>query len=118
MHAVVLLLLTVPLAAALFSVRAPLAAVRAVTVGCGVTCFLLVLILVPAAAHGDVEYLSFLRVDALSAVFLLATAFLYGSVAIYSVGYLRGGPDVAHTDRYSRRFWAGLNVFAWAMLAA
>jgi hydrogenase-4 component F len=118
MHAVVLLLLTVPLAAALVSVRAPLAAVRAVTVGCGVTCFLLVLILVPAAAHGDVEYLSFLRVDALSAVFLLATAFLYGSVAIYSVGYLRGGPDVAHTDRYSRRFWAGLNVFAWAMLAA
>jgi hydrogenase-4 component F len=114
----VMLLLTVPLVAALVSVRAPLAVARAVTVGCGVSCFLLVLILVPAAAHGDVDYLGFLRVDALSAVFLLATGFLYGSVSVYSVGYVRGGPVVAPTDRYSRRFWAGLNVFAWAMLAA
>jgi hydrogenase-4 component F len=118
MQAVMMLLLTAPLAAALVSVRAPLAVARAVTAGCGVACFCLVLTLVPAAAHRDLEYLGFLRVDALSAVFLLATAFLYGSVAVYSIGYLASGKGTAGTDRYSRRFLAGLNVFAWAMLAA
>ena len=56
-----------------------------------------------------------LRADALSAVFLLATGFLYAAVAVYSVGYLAHG---AASTRYSRRFWAGLNIFAWAMLAA
>jgi hydrogenase-4 component F len=118
MHAVLLLLLTVPLAAAVVSLRAPLAIVRPVTAACGVACFCLVLVLVPAAAHGDAQYLSFLRVDALSAVFLLATAFLYGSVAVYSIGYLSGGHGTARSVTHSRRLWAGLNVFAWAMLAA
>src|SRR5580698_2357056 len=118
MQAVMMLLLTAPLAAALVSVRAPLAVARAVTAGCGVACFCLVLTLVPAAAHRDLEYLGFLRVDALSAVFLLATAFLYGSVAVYSIGYLASGKGTAGTDRYSRRFLAGLNLFAWTMLAA
>src|SRR5580693_4095386 len=101
MQAVMMLLLTAPLAAALVSVRAPLAVARAVTAGCGVACFCLVLTLVPAAAHRDLEYLG---VDALSAVFLLATAFLYGSVAVYSIGYLASGKGTAGTDRYSRRF--------------
>jgi hydrogenase-4 component F len=45
-----------------------------------------------------------------SAIFLLATGFLYGAVAVYAVGYLKGHHD--------RRFYAGLNLFAWAMLAA
>jgi hydrogenase-4 component F len=113
-----MVLLTLPLAAALFCLRAPLAAARAVTAACGAASFGLVLALVPAAAHGDVSYLRLLRVDAVSAVFLLATAFLYGAVAVYSVGYLSGGHDGRHGARYSRRFWVGLNLFAWAMLAA
>jgi hydrogenase-4 component F len=73
---------------------------------------------VPAAAHRDIEYLGFLRVDALSAVFLLATGFLYAAVAIYSIGYLTAGHGEARPARFSRRFWVGLNLFAWAMLAA
>ena len=72
------------------------------------------LALVPAIAHRDADiYLSYLRADALSGVFLLATGFLYAAVAVYAAGYLKA-PD----DRYARRFYLGFNVFAWAMLAA
>jgi hydrogenase-4 component F len=118
MDVVALLLLTVPAAAALICFRVPLAVARAATAASGVVSFALVLALVPTAARGDVNYLLFLRVDALSAVFLLATSFLYAAVAVYSVGYLGAGHDHRPPARYSRRFWVGLNVFAWAMLAA
>ena len=62
----------------------------AVTVASGLASFALVLALVPAAAHHDLNYLSYLRVDAVSAIFLLATGFLYGAVAVYAVGYTKG----------------------------
>jgi len=110
MTGVVLALLIVPLAAGLtcFALAARVAA--AVTVVSGLASFALVLAVVPAAAHHDLSYLSYLRVDAVSAIFLLATGFLYGAVAVYAVGYSKGHHD--------RRFYAGLNLFAWAMLAA
>jgi hydrogenase-4 component F len=112
---VVLALLIVPLVAgitcAILPTRAvPLAA--AVTVAAGIGCFGLVLALVPATAHRTLNY-SYLRVDAVSAIFLLATGFLYAAVAVYAVGYLK-----RHEELYARRFYAGLNLFAWAMLAA
>ena len=115
MIAVVLALLIVPLAAGLIcaSCRPDRAGGRRGHRGAGIACFALVLALVPAAAHRDLSYLSYLRVDAVSAIFLLATGFLYAAVAVYAVGYLK-----RHEDRYARRFYAGLNVFAWAMLAA
>jgi len=72
-----------------------------------------VLALVPEAAHGTLNYLSYLRVDAVSGVFLLATSFLYAAVAVYAAGYLKG-----RDARYTRRFYLGFNIFAWAMLAA
>jgi hydrogenase-4 component F len=113
MLGVILALLIVPLAAGLICVALPRAAARAVTVLSGLACFALVLALIPAAAHRDLNYLTYLRVDAVSAVFLLATGFLYAAVAVYSVGYLK-----QHEDLYARRFYAGLNLFAWSMLAA
>ena len=58
----------------------------------GVACFGLVLALIPAAAHQDLSYLSYLRVDAVSAIFLLATGFLYAAVAVYAVGLPAGRP--------------------------
>ena len=79
----------------------------------GVACFALVLTLVPATAHRDLSYLSYLRVDAVSVIFLLATSFLYAAVAVYAVGYTK-----RHEDLYAKRFYAGLNLFAWSMLAA
>jgi hydrogenase-4 component F len=111
-----LLLLALPLAVALACLRAPLRAAGPLTAACGVVCFGLVMALVPTAAHGDLEFLRVLRVDALSAVFLLATGFLYATVAIYSIGYL-GAAHEGH-GRRSRQFWIGLNLFAWAMLVA
>jgi hydrogenase-4 component F len=120
MSVIILLLLIVPFAAALVSLRAPAAVTRAVTAITGLLCFALVIALIPAVSHRDVVYLSFVRIDAVSAVFLLATSFLYAAVAVYSIGYL--APSRRHEDagfsRYSRRFYAGLNLFAWSMLAA
>jgi hydrogenase-4 component F len=117
MLGVILALLIVPLAASLACALLPGPAKvgPAVTGTCGVASFGLVLALVPAAAHHDLSYLSYLRVDALSAIFLLATAFLYAAVGVYSIGYVR---HHGRGDHYARRFYAGLNLFAWAMLAA
>jgi hydrogenase-4 component F len=118
MLAVILALLIVPVAAALISLRAPAAVTQAVTAVSGVACFGLVLALVPAASRRDLNPVSYLRVDALSVVFLLATSFLYAAVAVYSVGYQARGRSDPGLSRYSRRFYAGLNLFAWSMLAA
>ena len=117
MLGVILALLILPLAASLACALLPGPAKvgPAVTGTCGVASFGLVLALVPAAAHHDLSYLSYLRVDALSAIFLLATAFLYAVVSVYSIGYVR---HHGRGDHYARRFYAGLNLFAWAMLAA
>jgi hydrogenase-4 component F len=112
MIAVVLALLIVPLAAGIICVALPRAAARAITVASGLACFGLVLALIPAVAHRDLNF-GYLGIDAVSAVFLLATGFLYAAVAVYSVGYLE-----QHEDLYARRFYAGLNLFAWSMLAA
>jgi hydrogenase-4 component F len=83
----------------------------------GVACLALALVLVPAAAVRPVAT-GFLRVDATSVIFMLATAFVYATTAVYSVGYLRGEHRRADFCRYSRLFWVGLNVFAWVMLCA
>ena len=117
MLGVILTLLILPLAAsgACALLPGPAKVGPAVTGTCGVASFGLVLALVPAAAHHDLSYLGYLRVDALSAIFLLATAFLYAAVSVYSIGYVR---HHGHGDHYARRFYAGLNLFAWAMLAA
>jgi hydrogenase-4 component F len=119
--AVALGLLILPLAAALSCAALlggrtlPAKLAPAVTVVSGVACFALVLALIPGVAHHDLSYLSYLRIDAVSAIFLLATGFLYAAVAVYAVGYIsHHGKD----DRYAKRFYAGLNLFAWAMLAA
>ncbi len=53
-------------------------------------------------------------VDGLSGVFLVAVAFVYAVVAIYSVGYLR--PGIGHI-RLRRAYWPLLNLFGLALLA-
>jgi len=110
---VILALLILPLVVAIVCFLVPAQAAMGLTITSGIACFGLVLALVPGATHGAGTYLSYLRVDALSVVFLLATAFMYAAVAVYAAGYLKG-----RSDRYARRFYLGFNVFAWAMLAA
>jgi hydrogenase-4 component F len=110
MIGVILALLIVPAAAGLACFMLPARMAAGLTVASGLISFALVLAVVPAAARHDLSYLSYLRVDAVSAIFLLATGFLYGAVAVYAVGYQKGHHD--------RRLYAGLNLFAWSMLAA
>jgi hydrogenase-4 component F len=113
MIGVILAILVVPLAAGIISFWVPARAAAGIAVASGIASFGLVLSLIPEAAHGTLNYLSYLRVDAVSGVFLLATSFLYAAVAVYAVGYLKG-----RDARYTRRFYLGFNIFAWAMLAA
>jgi len=113
MLGVILVILIVPLAVAVASFLVPARIAAGITIASGIACFGLALALVPDATHGAPTYLSYLRADPLSVVFLLATGFLYGAVAIYAAGYLKG-----RSDRYAHRFYLGFNVFAWAMLAA
>jgi hydrogenase-4 component F len=108
-----LALLIVPLAVAITCFLVPARVATGLTTASGIASFGLALALVPEAANDAPTYVSYLRADALSAVFLLATAFLYATVAVYAAGYLKG-----RGGRYARRFYLGFNVFAWAMLAA
>jgi hydrogenase-4 component F len=98
--------------------------------------FALALSLVPAvAAHGKVTVGGLFRVDPLALVFLLAASFVYAASTIFSLGYLgpvKGAgavaeeegasvhvaPGAAASRRYSSRFFAGLNLFGWAMAVA
>jgi hydrogenase-4 component F len=91
---------------------------KVVTALAGATTFVSALFLTPVlATHSTNSVGSVLRVDPLSMVFLLAASFLYAATALFSVGYIDidDGPD---GRRYGRRFFAGLNVFAWATLMA
>ena len=121
MFAVLLALVFVPLAAGIVPLAVPARAAAAVTVVSGVASFGLVLVLVPAAAHRTLAYGSYFRVDAISAIFMLATGFLYAIVAIYSAGYVpkeTEGENPPDRRRYARRFYALFNLFGWSMLVA
>src|SRR6202167_5287211 len=110
-----LAIIIIPFVAAVACAIGPARVAPAVTVASGIASLGLVMALVPGVARSDQTELTYLRADAISVIFLLATAFLYAAVAVYAVGYVnRHG----HDDRYIRRFHAGFNLFAWAMLAA
>lgn len=75
--------------------------------------FALVVVLLPALRSGRSVTAGFLRVDALSMVFLLSTAFLYATTALYALGYL-----ATEHPAHARRLQFGLNLFAWSLLIA
>jgi hydrogenase-4 component F len=56
-----------------------------------------------------------LGLDALGAVFILPTAFLYCVASIYSVGYMHGESSEDYKP-YARRYLIYLNLFCWTML--
>jgi hydrogenase-4 component F len=118
MGAVVLALLLVGFVAAAVCAVAPPTLMRGVTVAAGVAGCGLACALVPTAATRDVTVGAYLRVDALSVVFLLATGLLYATVAMYTVGYVSGEHAGHHVATYQRRFYVGINLFAASMLAA
>jgi hydrogenase-4 component F len=113
MGAVLIAILAIPFAASAVCLVAPASLAKAVSLLSGVGTFGLAVALVPS--HQATTALSdWLRADALSVVFLIAVSFLYAATAIFAVGYIRPG-DGPGEARYSRRFFAGLNLFAWAM---
>jgi hydrogenase-4 component F len=109
----------VPLLATLICLVAPARVMTVVTLVSGLVALVTTSLLVPEAAH-QVLRLGFLRVDALSEVFLLPTGFLYAGAAAYTIGYLREGHAGTgmSPQRYRRLFHVGLNAFAWSMLCA
>lgn len=111
-------LLAAPVLVALVALRAPVRVCQVLTVAVGVPAFAGVLYLVPGAAHQETTVWRYLRVDAISVVFLLATSFLYAVVGAYSIGYLRAEEKNEDFGGYARRFYVGVNLFAWSMLAA
>lgn len=116
-----------PIAAALLCALTPLPLGRAVSVISGFGSLGITLALATTTRRHAVHALHYLQADALSTVFLLATALLYALVSVYTIGYLRGArldttPNsetvARHEHRYDRRLYAGVNLFAWAMLMA
>jgi hydrogenase-4 component F len=127
MSVVMVLLLVMPLLTILVCAVAPHAVSAAVTALTGVIALVLAAALVPASIDHTLTVLRYLRADALSVVFLLATCFLYAVVGVYSVGYLgeearavrsESAQEQALFARHSTRFYLGLNAFAWAMICA
>ncbi|NLU76673.1 NADH dehydrogenase FAD-containing subunit [Streptomyces sp. HNM0575] len=117
MTVVLLLLALLPLLPAVAALSAPARIAQGLTLASAVVCFGLALALVPDAGRRDL-HAGILRVDALSMVFVLATAFVYAACAAHSIGYLRHDEAAGDFPRYARRFYAGFNLFAWSMLCA
>jgi hydrogenase-4 component F len=111
-----IVLLVVPFAVSVACWWAPVGVGRALTLASGLLSLVLAILLVPAKTTTALS--GWLRVDALSMVFLCAVAFLYGVTAVFAIGYVRPGGDAASAARYSRRLFAGLNLFAWSMAMA
>lgn len=125
MSIVLVLLVATPLVAVVVCAAAPPRVSQAATAISGLVTLGLAVAIVPAATDRTVTALRYLRVDALSAVFVLATGFLYAVAGAYAIGYLAGERrsaadpvQWAEFRRYSRRFHLGLNVFAWSMVCA
>ena len=113
---VLVVLLAAPLVSAAVCAVLPGRSAQGATLVAGLACFSLSIVLV---GHPSSTALSgWLMVDPLSTVFVVPTAFLYFTTAIFSVGYLHPAGDEVARARYLRRFWVGFNVFAWAMLMA
>ena len=111
-------ILAVPLLAAGVSLLAGWRVGRVVSVLAAAAAFVLA---VAAAIHVDDGATirgahGWLRLDALGAVFLVATGLLYAAAAIFSVGYFAGQEAEAGFAGYARRYWVLLNLFGWSML--
>lgn len=126
MDALLVILVSAPLVTTVLCAFVGRHVAQALTLVTGVASVVLAAFLVRPATDGVVTF-GFLRADSLSLVFLLATTFLYGLCAMYAIGYLAeeaheaaagSAEDRAQFARYSRRFYVGINAFAWSMVCA
>ena len=117
MNGALVVLVLLPLAGAAAGLLPGRRLAPAVSVVVAVACLALALALIPAVTSGPVQF-GFLRADAISVVFVVTTTFVYASSAVYAVGYLRGERHRVDFSAYARRFWVGINLFAWSMVCA
>jgi len=108
----------VPLAGAAISLMVGWALSRWLDVLAALACFALAIVAALDVQHGRVLHAAagWLRLDALGAVFLLATGLLYAAAAVFSVGYLQAGERDERFERFARRYFALTHLFGWTML--
>jgi hydrogenase-4 component F len=119
MSALLVVVLVVPVVAALVSALARHAVVaEAATLVSALAAFALVLTLAASVRNGSSLRSAgdWLHLDSLGAVFLLATGFLYAAGAVFSIGYLRADAGRPRFVSFARRYYAYLNLFGWTML--
>ncbi len=107
-----------PLAAAIVSLVSPVRAAQGATIAAGVASLAVTGVAAYSVRDGSALGTAgqWLGLDALGAVFLLATGLLYAAAAVFSVGYLR--PERGGEYRpFARRYFAYLNLFCWTLLA-
>ena len=111
-------LLAVPLVAVLATLLDGWRLARVATLLAGVISFGLAVTIAITVEHGRVLVAAggWLRVDALSAVFLLATGLLYAIAGIFSVGYLGADQEHSGFERFAKQYFVYLNLFGWTML--
>jgi len=113
------LILAAPLGAVLLTLADGWRLARAATLVAGLIALAMAVTVAVDVEHGRVLQTAggWLRVDSLGAVFLLATGLLYAMAAVFSIGYLGVERDRPGFARFSKRYFALLNLFGWSMLA-
>jgi hydrogenase-4 component F len=111
-------LLAVPLAASVAALLDGWRLARAATLLAGLVSLALSIVIAIAVEHGRVLSAAggWLRVDALGAVFLLATGLLYAISGVFSIGYLGVTRGQTGFASFARRYFVLLNLFGWSML--
>ena len=118
MEAGLVVMLAIPLAAAAVSLLGRSLFAEVATVTGGAACFGLAIAEALAVSDGGHTGVvdGWLQLDALGAVFLLATGLVYATAALFSIGYLRADQRRRDYPAFARRYFVYLNLFAWTML--
>jgi hydrogenase-4 component F len=113
-----IVLLVLPLVAAAVALFRPTRSAELATAAAAAVDFVLAVAVMISVRDGSslTTLDSWLHLDSLGAVFLLATGFLYAAGAVFSIGYLRTGGNRAGSGPFARRYYTYLNLFGWTML--
>jgi hydrogenase-4 component F len=112
------LMLVLPLIAAVVALLAPPRVGQAATVVAAVAAFAIAIALALDVRHGRVltACAGWLRLDALGAIFVITAGLLYATGAAFSIGYLRDEERGRDFRGFARRYSTYLNLFGWSML--